>query len=178
MTIEELLREFALTSNQRDEMLIAYDENASGFERVCRKALNANNPPAALVGMIRKDEHTKNKASKGSEPEVVDLEDCVGIALRLYNARLAKYPPTDERGWTRDDAIIYAVDTAQYRHAKFDSADIERRLRVILGCPWDENSNPALGTGCPPEMPDEKPEPTLKVDANELAQRLLATIGA
>lgn len=94
-------------------------------------------------------------------------------------------------GWTDDDAISYAVWVAStWSNERWSQDDTERTLRTRTGKPWDANSDPTLGTGCPPElrneiltklrgfgdMPADKPEPTLKVDANELATRLLAAL--
>lgn len=192
MTIEEQLREFDLTSSQRYEILAAHQESPDGLERVIKKASGANNPTAALISLVRKGVHNEDKnPSKGSKPPADTLDDIAAIAVRSYNARVAKYPPVDERGWTLDDAISYAVWVAStWSNERWSQDDIERAMRIRIGKPWTSDQDPALGTGCPPElkerillklrgfgdMPSEKPDPKLKIDANELAARLLATL--
>lgn len=192
MTVQELIRDYDFTANVRNEMFIAYDENPEGFERLCLRVAKLKNPPAALTSMVRSGQHMKDDQHPGGgRPTSDTLDDVVAIALTAYNARVAKYPLINERGWTQDDAIIYAVDVAHTWATRIAPDDIERALRIRLGCPWTSETDTALGTGCPPElrdriltklrgfgdMPDEKKEPTLKIDANELAQRLLAELG-
>jgi hypothetical protein len=183
MTIQELIREHEFTSSQRIEALAAYDESPAGFERICRKAGNANNPTAALIAMLRQGQHLKSEERDKGKPPADTLDDLAGIAITSYRARIAKYPPIDERGWTDDDAIVYGVWVASTWNNRYSQDDIERAMRIRIGKPWDAESDPALGTGCPPEllehilrqtgrigaMPKDEPDLTL-------AERLLATI--
>lgn len=177
MTIQELLAAFDLSPNQRTEMYVAYDENPKGFERVAKRAAEMNNPPAALTSMIRKGAHLKaeEQASKG-KPASDTLDDLAAIAVRAYRARIAKYPPVDERGWTDDDAITYGVFVASTWSNRAAQDDIERAMRILIGKPWTKDQDPLLGTGCPPELLErikrgitrigviEKPAPTPEPD--------------
>lgn len=182
MTIEELLRPFDLSPRQRNEMFIAYDESPKGFERVCRKAAGLTNPPAALTAMIRSGQHQKIETTIDVVVEAYDLEGVVNDALRLYNARTTKYPPSDDPGWTEADAIIYAADTARQNHSRFSVEDIERGLRIRLGRPWTADQDPALHKpgGSPPELLENilnkvgriGAMPNNKSEAQILAERL------
>lgn len=188
VTIHDLISGRDFTSDQRNELFIAYDENPQGLERIAKRSLGANNPDAALIAMVRKGQHLKAEgaAARPDKPPADTLEDVVQIALSSYNARTAKYPPIEERGWTQDDAIVYAVDVAATWNTRLDVNDIERGLRKILGCAWDSEGDPALGTGCPPDLLAEilanlgrvgtMPEPTPPA-VDDLAARLLATLG-
>lgn len=194
MTIDELIADLDLTSTQRYEMIEAFEESPDGFARIVKKADGANNRAAALISMVRKGEHTKIvQTGKGTKPEATTLDDLVSICLRSYNARIAKYPPNDERGWTDDDAIVYAVWVASTWNSRISQDDIERAFRVRIGKPWTSDQDPALGTGCPPELlanvltklsrigvivVEERKPPEPATTASDLAQRLLATLGA
>lgn len=191
MTADSLLADFDLTSTQRYEMIEAFDESPDGFARLVRRAESANNPAAALISMVRKGQHLhQEQTGKGTKPEATTLDDLVSICLRSYNARIAKYPPIDERGWTDDDAIVYAVWVASTWNSRISQDDIERAFRVRIGKPWTSDQDPALGTGCPPELLAnvlrklsrigviEVAEPEPATTASDLAQRLLATLGA
>ncbi|MBA3841019.1 MAG: hypothetical protein H0X39_00085 [Actinobacteria bacterium] len=190
MSIQELIRDYEFSPNVRNEMFIAYDENPKGFERVATRATNANNPPAALTSMIRQGAHLKDaERSKGTKPAADTLNDLATIAAHAYRARITKYPPIDERGWTHDDAIAYGVWVASTWSNRVAQDDIERAMRILINKPWDVESDPALGTGCPPELlariqrgisrigiVEAKPVAAPPA-ADTLAQRLLDTLG-
>lgn len=94
MSVHELIAGMDLSAPQRDEMFIAYDEDPQGFKRIAKKATGANNPPAALIAMIRKGQHTHQpETGKGTKPQAATLDDITTISIRAYNTRTAKYPP-------------------------------------------------------------------------------------
>jgi hypothetical protein len=180
MTIQELLGPEViadLKDHQLRELVEAHEQNPDAVSKIWRNAQTANNPIAVLISSVRK---------LSTEVDVVveayDLDGVVNDALRLYNTRTNKYPPTDQPGWTEADAIIYAVDTAQLKHSRFHSNEIERALRIRIGRPWTADQDPDLHKpgGSPPEllenilnkvgrigaMPDNKSEAQL------LAERL------
>lgn len=152
MTIQELLGPEVI-ANLRDHQLLevslAYETDPQAITRIWRNAQTANNPVAVLISKVRK---------VGTEVDVVveayDLDGVVNDALRLYNARTSKYPPTDEPGWTEADAITYAVDTTRQHHSRFAADDVERALRIRIGRPWSANQDPAQHApgGSPPEL--------------------------
>lgn len=149
-TISQLLADHPdLTSGQRLDMQIAYDESPEGFERVAVEAASMKRPTGYLVAMIRSSAHievTQPKRPKATLSVVLDE------AVRLYVSRLEEYPAIDEKGWRFDDAIAYAVDTAQFFHRGFTSDEIERGVRRRLSIPWDGGSDPAHGVECPSEL--------------------------
>lgn len=152
MTIEELIGPeliAGLREQQLREILEAHMQNPDAVKRIWAWAKNANNPTAALISQVRKIDLVVDVV-----PEAYDLEGVVNDALRLYNARTAKYPPTDQPGWTEADAIVYAVDITSLKHSRFASDDIERGLRTRIGRRWTENQDPALHApgGSPPEL--------------------------
>lgn len=180
MTVEELIGDRNLTPNQTHEMRQAYYENPEGFERICKSTQRANNPAAALLSVIRKGKHRAEDAVAAP----VDLDEVVALAVRSYNARVAKYPPIDEAGWREEDAITYAVDTVQRQHSRYGSDDLERALRIRIGRPWSVSQDPALHApgGSPPELLDNilrkvgriGAMPDSKSEAQMLAERLKA----
>lgn len=143
MTIDELIRDHELRGSQRAEVFAAYDEDADGFERVCRKASGANNPTAALIAMIKRGEHraTPTRGRKHGKPARDTLDDVTQIALRAYNARTAKYPSSVQIGFRSSDATWYGSWVAQTWNGRFSIPEIEAsllRLLAKLGRPIDQ----------------------------------------
>lgn len=150
MTIHELTEGLGLTFAQQNEVELAYEVDPAGVERLVKKARNANNPPAALISMVRKMSLVVDVIA---EP-AFDLDGATNDCLRIYNARVAKYPPTSERGWTDDDAIVYAIDCVRSSNSRFEAIDLERSLRIRIGKPWNADQDPALKApgGAPPNL--------------------------
>ena len=176
MTIEELIKDMDFSSNQRNEMFIAYDENRAGFERIAKRAAGANNPPAALIAMVRKKHHLKDEpADNSAKPAHDTLEDIVAIGVRSYNARVGKYP--DQRG---SAGVYYAAWVAGTWNGRYSTDQIAGALMKRLAL---EDAPDPTPTPCPPEllarmqrqagrigvMPKDEPSPTL-------AERLLAMV--
>lgn len=173
MTADDLIANLDLTSTQRYEMIEAFEESPDGFARLVRKSATANNPQAALISMVRKGQHTRTLGVvKGSKPEATTLDDVVDIAIRSYNARKAKYPD-----FPGDDAIGYATWVASTWNSRLSPDAIERGLRRRIGKAWTAESDPAERERVLRAVPPMR-EPERAPTRSDLAQRLLATLGA
>lgn len=153
MTIEELLGPEVIENLRTQQLLeisLAFESDPTAVSKIWRGAQTANNPVAVLISKVRSLGTTLDAVVE----DAYDLEGVVNDALRLYNARTSKYPPTDDPGWTEADAIVYAVDIAALKHSRFAADDIERGLRIRIGRRWLQNHDPALHApgGSPPEL--------------------------
>jgi hypothetical protein len=174
---DALTADLGLTFTQESEAREAFLENPDGFERVIDRTATANSPAGAFLNAIRRGDHKNVRSIRPTRKKPTrDLDTIAEIGVAAYHARTATYPPIDEPGWTNDDAISYAVEVASHRNSHLLPDDIERQVRYRIGHPWTAESDPTLGTGCPPELlrnlvakastigspPQIKPEPATR----------------
>jgi hypothetical protein len=186
--LRTLLEPFDLSSSQHNEMAIAYDENPAGFTALVARVSTAKNPTAALIATVRKGEHdgAERTATTSSKPARDTLDDIVAIALRMYTARIKKYP-----AWGESSAIDYGAEFAPSWNRRFTFDEVRaglcRRLNV-------ENEGDFTPTQPPAEMLERmkrmakgigdmpKPKPIVAPDPEPvveltLAERLLEMAG-
>jgi len=121
---------YALSSGQRDELLVALDADEEGTLAVIADTLarpDVTSPAALLVTRIRAGDHTQRTRRRVERQRRASISQ-LDFALQRYRVRLARHGDPDA-------ALRYAVEWTIHDHGSnpYDAAELESALRTSLG---------------------------------------------